>query len=672
MAHCSVVTKALVAFVVLAGVFANLQTVAARDVHMLHHQHLAQSASAAQTYHQKAESVSSHKAAFSSALQKQESSDSKAHYATPTGTASRSHSKNSSVSSGASKTSTKSRSGSSTASATGTSSSNSSGSDFLVVDTREGEVRGTYNKTSGTYSWLGVPFGSDTSGSNRYMAPEPAGKRKGVFDATQYGFSCPQHFSSESRLAAGLFGLPSDTFDGSIQSEDCLNVNIQVGKNFYKKFMESNGTHKAPVWLNFYGGSYEWGSNRIALYKADNIVNQDDIVVVSANYRNWIFGYPLAPQLHPAKNRHNSNYTGGNPGLKDLDLAIEWVHKNIANFGGDPDRITIGGTSTGACSVDNWSFVHYNKPSAKLVKGIILQSGSMTSLGRYFLAANDATFTESDSQWNLVANEVGCGISNDRAQFRCMQKKSWRTLMQASIDVNAKFTLAIDNVTTFNNYFDRLEQRRFTPTPMLIGNNKDEGNAFLIHEASLTTFVGPIITSEAWVCPAAVQADLRHGYAPTWRYRFSPSFYIPETPVKYRELLTYHGGDTAYAWNTWEPFRYDATEDSSSDPYPLVTYPVPTDKNSIRRPIADVYREANVQFVKDPVKGLYDFHGGWPQYRKGQKTVGDIGFNNDVSRPFRLAPNADIDGLCPLTNAQVNMNNMKYKPGFSRVRSYLA
>ena len=532
-------------------------------------------------------------------------------------------------------------------------------------------MRGTYNATSEVYSWLGVPFGQDTGGSNRYLAPKPAQKYGGIRDATHYGWSCPQHGSPESRVAAGLFGLSVDVFDYSTQDEDCLNVNIQVGKNLWKKFQASNGTYRAPVWLNFYGGSYEWGSNRIELYHADNIVSNDDVVVVSANFRNWIFGYPLSPQLHPDRNRNNDEYTGGNPGLKDIDLAIEWVHKNIARFGGNPDSITIGGTSTGACSVDNWAYVHHNKPTANLVKGIILQSGSMTSLGRYFLANSSDHFTESSSPWNLVANEVGCGTSNNQRQFRCMQHKPWRQIMEATFTTNAKFMLAVDNVTTYDDYFERLEQRRFVDIPMLIGNNKDEGNAFLIHQADLTDFVGPIITSEVWVCPASVQAHMREGVAPTWRYRFSPSFYIPNTPKKYQELLTYHGSDTAYAWGSWPPLRYIPVNVSSSDPNPLVTYPVPTDNNYVRGKIAQVYREANVQFVKDPYNGLYSFHGGWPEYKKGTRSIGDIGYQNDVNHPFRLTGSWDVDGLCPLTNQEINANNLKYKPGFEKVRSYL-
>ena len=77
--------------------------------------------------------------------------------------------------------------------------------------------------------------------------------------------------------------------------------------------------------------------------------------------------------------------------------------------------------------------------------------------------------------------------------------------------------LTSDNITAFNDYSERLLQRKYVNTPMLLGNTKDEGNAWLIHDAQLTAAVGPLITAEVWVCPSYVQAKHRMGYASTWR-----------------------------------------------------------------------------------------------------------------------------------------------------------
>ena len=541
---------------------------------------------------------------------------------------------------------------------------------YLVVKTNEGRVRGFYNSTSQAYAWRGVPYGMDTSGENRFMPPKPAKKYKGVKDVTKQAKGCPQHGSGTSRAAISLFGLSTDIFKDENQSEDCLTMNIFVGKDNWESFRDSGSEgKKLPVWLNIYGGSFEWGASNVEMYQAYDLVSKNDIISVSINFRNWIFGFPQAPQLYPTKHTDDSDYQGANPGMLDIDLAIEWVYKNIDKFGGDPEKITIGGTSTGACAADNWAYTHYNKPSSKYVNGIILQSGSMTSLGRYFVADPGDDFTGEDSVWNIVAKYLGCGTSNSREQFKCMQHQRWEDVIHATFATNTSFLMTPDNITAYVDYGERLVQHRFVDAPMLLGNTKDEGNAWLIHNAYLTRILGPIITAEVWVCPTRVQAKHRRGYAPTWRYRFSPSFYIPDTPKKYQSLLTYHGSDTPYSFDTWQQLSYIPTEEAKKDKGPVFQNPLATDDNSVRAPVASLYSAAFVAFVSDPQKGLYNFHSGWPEYTPDQRSIGDFGYRN--SPHFRLADSSEVDGFCPFTDAEIKENNEKWKATAQRYRSYL-
>ena len=98
--------------------------------------------------------------------------------------------------------------------------------DYLVVNVEGGKVRGTYNKTAGAFKWLGVPFGADTSGSNRFMPPKPAPKWNGVKDASTFSPSCPQHGSGQSVKAVSLFGLSPEIFEEELQSEDLSLIHI--------------------------------------------------------------------------------------------------------------------------------------------------------------------------------------------------------------------------------------------------------------------------------------------------------------------------------------------------------------------------------------------------------------------------------------------------------------
>ena len=87
--------------------------------------------------------------------------------------------------------------------------------------------------------------------------------------------------------------------------------------------------------------------------------DNNDLIIVTINYRVNIFGQPNIPQL--ANNTDAKNY-----GLIDIDAAIQWVHANIANFGGDPNRIVIFGQSAGGIAIDAYTFSH---PNDTIVKG---------------------------------------------------------------------------------------------------------------------------------------------------------------------------------------------------------------------------------------------------------------------------------------------------------------
>ena len=97
--------------------------------------------------------------------------------------------------------------------------------------------------------------------------------------------------------------------------------------------------------------------------------DNDDVTVVSLNYRLNIFGFPNAPQLDIAGKTQNF-------GLLDVDAAVQWVHDNIANFGGDPNRITLFGQSAGAYAIDAYAFAHPNDTIVKGMFGLVSsQSG---------------------------------------------------------------------------------------------------------------------------------------------------------------------------------------------------------------------------------------------------------------------------------------------------------
>jgi len=191
----------------------------------------------------------------------------------------------------------------------------------------EQEVAGNPTPTSKPISaFLGIPYGQSTAGENRWAPPKPivqwsAELRSDIHKATRFGPSCPQKLRPGVQLEL---------------SEDCLSLNIWTPVPLDK----IGSFDPVPVMVFIYGGSFREGTTSNPLYDARNLAATDGVLVVTINYRVGALGF-----------LSGTDGLKGNFGLMDQRLALEWVHDNIAEFGGDPDKITLFGESAGAMSV---------------------------------------------------------------------------------------------------------------------------------------------------------------------------------------------------------------------------------------------------------------------------------------------------------------------------------
>ncbi|PBP24904.1 carboxylesterase [Diplocarpon rosae] len=160
------------------------------------------------------------------------------------------------------------------------------------------------------------------------------------------------------------------------------------------------------LWI--YGGSFMTGSSINAAYNGQHLADEEEIVVVSINYRVNIFGFPGAPN------------TSNNVGLLDQRLAVEWIRDNIAAFGGDPHRITLVGESAGAGSVDFYSFAYTHDPIPYLL-GV---NNNEAGLFHITYQAGGQTFPES---WWKLLNEYAfnCGAAH-RSKAAAAVVPTWR------------------------------------------------------------------------------------------------------------------------------------------------------------------------------------------------------------------------------------------------------
>ncbi|KAH7157803.1 Alpha/Beta hydrolase protein [Dactylonectria estremocensis] len=389
--------------------------------------------------------------------------------------------------------------------------------------------------------FLGIPYAQTTGGDNRWRAPKDLPTSKDIFNANSYGPTCPQAISST------LF---------SQQGEDCLNLNIWAPA-------EANNL---PVFVYMYGGAMVTGSSSNPQIQGSNFA-RNGVVYVNFNTRESIFASPYSSEL--TDDDESQNFS-----ILDVEKALEWIHDNIAAFGGNPDHIVFGGHSSGSVQVDHYL---WNHPDSWL-KGAVEMSANAMS-GPAYPPVNEAL--------NAVAAEVGCGTG--KGQLDCLRTIDIYDFQTANFNstYNAWFTPVIDDITRHTNYASRFASGEYaTHIPLLTGTSNGEGTIFaLVYGGENTDFSTWINTFDADVaqipdaalilaypeanyaseslrsgaqygdarfnCPVDYLLDERSSAQDTWVYRFFGAYDnvvgVPGTaPTHGTEVPFFHGGNECF------------------------------------------------------------------------------------------------------------------------------
>ncbi|XP_045770135.1 esterase FE4-like [Maniola jurtina] len=213
----------------------------------------------------------------------------------------------------------------------------------LLVNIEQGPVRGYKPPQGGLYVFYNIPYATAPTGLEKFRPPLPPPTWTEPFEAIKKNIKmCPQ-------LTFG--GIPDDR----IMQEDCLIANVYVpdgeGKNL-------------PVVVYFHGGAYQFGHS--SDLEPTNLVRNRNIIAVNFNYRLGAHGFLCL----------GTKGIPGNAGMKDQVALLRWVQKNIAQFGGNPNDVTIDGWSAGASAAD---LVTLSKTTRGLFHKAILESGSSTA-----------------------------------------------------------------------------------------------------------------------------------------------------------------------------------------------------------------------------------------------------------------------------------------------------
>ena len=187
------------------------------------------------------------------------------------------------------------------------------------VKTEQGLINGAYDAQHQVVEWLGVPYAAPAKGELRWRGPEPAKKHKGVLECTSYA---PSNMQSKNGKPVGEEGV--------------LTLDIVRPDTEEKKL---------PVLVFIHGGNNQTGNSQ--MLKGNMLAKETNAVYVSIQYRLGVLGFNNLPALQ----RGNKLEESGNYGLLDQAAALDWVKKNIKQFGGDPENITVSGFSAGGRDV---------------------------------------------------------------------------------------------------------------------------------------------------------------------------------------------------------------------------------------------------------------------------------------------------------------------------------
>lgn len=334
-----------------------------------------------------------------------------------------------------------------------------------VVQLANGAIQG--DLVSGARRFLKIPYAKPPVGELRWHAPQKAEAWTGVRHEPELSHACSQNMSSGSQTSL---------------NEDCLYLNV------WQPVSPPSTPAPVMVWIhgggNFAGGTDDkvpmseqlWFDGRV-------FAERHGLVVVTLNYRLG----PLGFFAHPELAAEGSNV--GNQGLLDQNMALQWVHENIAAFGGDPANVTIFGESAGSSDV----CYHVASPLSRgLFQRAISESGGCTGSA----LGSETSAADAQSTVQAFASALGCETAT--GQLACLRQQPIAAIMQNAMQPSPttdtggaalRFSVVVDGPTGFLPKSARaiFNAGELNKVSYLLGSNSDEGTLFLLGTTGPTT-----------------------------------------------------------------------------------------------------------------------------------------------------------------------------------------
>lgn len=241
-----------------------------------------------------------------------------------------------------------------------------------------GLVRGLPSADPRITVYKGIPFAAPPVGKNRWRAPQPCEDWEGTYLAYEFG---PISMQDQPAVGEDVYCKEWHVDPDIPMDEDCLYLNVWTPAK--------SKDEKLPVLVWFFGGGFQWGYTSEMEFDGERLARRG-IIVVSVNYRLAVMGFLAHPEITKENPDAPSNF-----GLLDQQAGLHWVYRNIAAFGGDPERITIAGQSAGGGSTLQQLTCKANKD---IVKGAVILSGMISMEGMPGDIFNPASLSEAEKK----------------------------------------------------------------------------------------------------------------------------------------------------------------------------------------------------------------------------------------------------------------------------------
>jgi len=429
--------------------------------------------------------------------------------------------------------------------------------DPVTIDT--GKVEGKLLE-SGVKQYLGIPFAAPPVRDLRWREPQRVAAWKGVYHADRKMAECIQPLRPHNI---------NHYFGEEATSEDCLYLNVWAPP-------QARAGANLPVLVFIYGGGGTIGSSGMALYEGANVARRG-AVFVNFNYRVGAMGF-LA---HTDLTRESPHRQSGNYGYLDQVAALEWIHRNIAAFGGDPAKVVISGQSAGASSV---SLLQASPLARGLFRGAVAMSGGAWSGGGEAAPIETAQQTGLQVQAALKAPTLA-GLRDIPADRVLALQEDCQLGCSGSIRIGG---VNVDGYFLSDSPRKLFQEHRQNDVPVLLGFTHDEScNALCTaknreeYQAAAAKLYGKDAAEFLKLYPAAGDAEVREmgrtaaregmvergmrnwavaqardGKAPVWMFQFSRVHpYIPGVAIADQDPATigaYHTSDVPYWFGTLE------------------------------------------------------------------------------------------------------------------------